>query len=65
MNTELVTIPKESALQVFTTVAGLDPYLAQVRAEIDAFRPNLETKGWARDAMRRAAGRVGPEGRKP
>lgn len=44
MNTELVTIPKESALQVFTTVAGLDPYLAQVRAEIDAFRPNLETK---------------------
>ena len=44
MNTELVTIPKESALQVFTTIAGLDPYLAQVRAEIDAFRPNLETK---------------------
>ena len=40
MNTELVTIPKESALQVFTTVAGLDPYLAQVRAEIDAFRPD-------------------------
>ena len=44
MTTELVTIPKESALQVFTTIAGLDPYLAQVRAEIDAFRPNLETK---------------------
>lgn len=44
MNTELVVIPKENALQVFTTIAGLDPYLAQVRAEIDAFTPNLATK---------------------
>lgn len=44
MSTELVVIPKESALDVFTTVAGLDPYLAQVRAEIDAFTPNLATK---------------------
>lgn len=41
---ELIVIPTETALQVFTTPAGLDPYLAQVRAEIDAFVPDLSSK---------------------
>ncbi|MHB1660123.1 MAG: hypothetical protein ACYCRF_12620 [Acidithiobacillus sp.] len=41
---ELAIIPKESALTVFTTPKGLDPYLAQIRAEIDQFVPDLTTK---------------------
>lgn len=41
---ELAVIPKESALQVFTTTARLDPYLKQIRAEIDAFVPDVTTR---------------------
>lgn len=36
MSTEIVVVPKETALTVFTTAKGLDPYLAQVQAAQDA-----------------------------
>lgn len=46
-STELVTIPsKETALEVFKNVQGLDPYLAAIRQELDAFQaepPSLDT----------------------
>lgn len=54
---ELIVIPTETALQVFTTPAGLDPYLAQVRAEIDAFVPDLSSKK-GRDAVASLAYKV-------
>lgn len=41
--TEIAVIPSETALQVFTTGNGLDPYLHMVRAEIDAFVPDVTT----------------------
>lgn len=42
--TALTTIPTETALQVFSTEQGLEPYLAKIRAEIDAFVPDVSTK---------------------
>lgn len=36
--------PKESALQVYSTVNGLEPYLQQIRAEIDSFVPDISTR---------------------
>ena len=42
--TELVVIPKESALEVFRASNGIDPYLAKIRAEIDAFVPDVSTR---------------------
>lgn len=45
MTTEVATIPsKENALTVFSAAQGLDPYLAQIRAEIDGFIPDITTK---------------------
>lgn len=44
MSTDLIVIAKESALDVFTATAGLEPYLAKIRAEIDAFVPDISTK---------------------
>lgn len=41
--TELVTIPPQTALQVFTTDGALDPFLARVRQEIDAFTADVTT----------------------
>lgn len=41
--TELVTIPKQTALQVFTTDGAMDPFLARVRQEIDGFTPDITT----------------------
>lgn len=40
---DLITIPKESALTVFSADCGLDPYLAKVREEIDSFVPDVTT----------------------
>lgn len=40
---ELVVIPEESVLQVFTTPNGLDPYLQKIRGVIDGFTPNVST----------------------
>lgn len=41
--TDLVTIPSDNALQVFTEAGAIDPYLAMIRQKIDAFVPNMET----------------------
>jgi hypothetical protein len=41
--TELVTIPAQTALQVFTTDGAMDPFLARVRQEIDGFTPDITT----------------------
>lgn len=44
-STELALVPtKENALQVFQAVNGLDPYLQQIRAEIDGFIPDVTTR---------------------
>jgi len=43
--TEIAKAPsKENALAVFKTANGLDPYLAQIRAEIDGFIPDVTTR---------------------
>ena len=44
-NKELSLLPaRETAVQVFSTMNGLDPYLFQIRSEIDAFVPDVSTK---------------------
>lgn len=56
--TELIALPpKETALQVYTTPAGLDPYLAKIKDELDAFVPDVSTKK-GRDAIASIAYRV-------
>ncbi|WP_295487916.1 hypothetical protein [uncultured Pseudomonas sp.] len=57
MSTDLIVVPKESALQVFSTEQGLDPYLAKIRAEIDGFTPDISTKK-GRDAVASIAHKV-------
>lgn len=58
MSTELALVPpKETALQVFQAENGLDPYLQQIRAEIDAFVPDVSTKK-GRDAIASIAHKV-------
>jgi colicin import membrane protein len=43
--TELAAVPpKETALQVFQSAKGLDPYLAKIREEIDAFVPDVSSR---------------------
>jgi len=49
--------PREKAMAVFTKDGALDPYLAHVRAEIDAFVPDLTTKK-GRDAIASMAYKV-------
>lgn len=49
--------PKESAMVVFTGANSIDPYLAHIRAEIDAFVPDLTTKK-GRDAIASMAYKV-------
>lgn len=39
----VVAPPRETALDVFSTAGGLEPYLSQVRAAIDAFVPDAST----------------------
>lgn len=40
---QLVTIPRETALSVFTTDKAMDPFLARIRQELDAFVPDVTT----------------------
>jgi len=54
---ELIVIPKESALTVFSADKGLEPFLAKIRAEIDAFVPDVSTKK-GRDAIASIAHKV-------
>ena len=43
--TELAAVPpKETALQVFQSPNGLEPYLQKIRDEIDAFVPDVSTR---------------------
>lgn len=42
--TEIVLVPKENALQVYSADNGLDPYLQKIRAEIDSFVPDVSTR---------------------
>lgn len=56
--TQLAIVPpKETALQVFQQANGLDPYLQQIRAEIDGFIPDVSTKK-GRDAIASIAHKV-------
>src|SRR3546814_1319807 len=52
-----VSIPKENALEVFTTVGAIDKYLDMVRAEIDGFSGDVQTKK-GRDAIASIAYKV-------
>lgn len=55
---ELLTLPpKESALQVFSSPLGLDPYLQKIKDELDAFVPDVSTKK-GRDAIASIAYKV-------
>lgn len=57
-STELLTLPpKESALQVFSSPLGLDPYLQKIKDELDAFVPDVTTKK-GRDAIASIAYKV-------
>lgn len=49
--------PKETAMVVFTSANSIDSYLAHIRAEIDAFIPDLTTKK-GRDAIASMAYKV-------
>lgn len=56
--TEIALVPpKETALQVFQAANGLDPYLQRIRAEIDAFEPDVSTRK-GRDAIASIAHKV-------
>lgn len=56
--TEIALVPpKETALQVFQAANGLDPYLQRIRAEIDAFVPDVSTRK-GRDAIASIAHKV-------
>ncbi|MHC8386808.1 hypothetical protein ACYZTM_01805 [Pseudomonas sp. MDT2-39-1] len=56
--TELaVAPPQETALVVFTAVKGLEPWLQQIRAEIDGFTPDISTRK-GRDAIASMAYKV-------
>ena len=56
--TEISLIPApETALTVFTASNGLDPYLAQIRAELDEFVPDVSSKK-GRDAIASIAHKV-------
>lgn len=54
---DLVTLPPGDALTVFTTEGAMDPLLQRIRAEIDAFVPDLSTAG-SRKAIASMAYRV-------
>lgn len=54
---ELIVIEKQNALEVFKAKDGLEPYLAKIRAEIDAFTPDISTQK-GRDAIASIAHKV-------
>jgi len=53
----IITIPQERALEVFTTEKGLDPYIDQVKAQVEGFVPDVTTKK-GRDEIASLAHRV-------
>lgn len=54
---ELIVIPKESAMQVFTTPGSIDPYLEQIKAAVSGIVHDLSTKK-GRDAIASMAYKV-------
>lgn len=54
---ELILVPKENALTVFSADNGLEPFMQKIRAEIDAFVPDISTKK-VRDAIASIAHKV-------
>ena len=46
---DLIIVPQEKALDVFKTANGLDPYLQEIRKEIDAFVPDITTEKGRKD----------------
>lgn len=58
VTTDLIVLPpKETALQVYSAPQGLDPYLAKIKEELDAFVPDVSTKK-GRDAIASIAYKV-------
>lgn len=57
MNTDLIVPSKETALSIYQTECGLDPFLEKIRKEIDAFVPDVSTKK-GRDAVASMAYKV-------
>lgn len=57
MNNELIVIPKETALEVFTTAKGLDPIIEKIKAEALSMVPDISTKK-GRDAIASNAAKV-------
>jgi len=57
-STELALVPPaETALAVFTSPRGLEPWLQKIRAEIDSFLPDLSSRS-GREAIASVAHRV-------
>lgn len=56
-STDLIEIPKANVLEVFSADKGLAPYMAKIRAEIDAFVPDVSTQS-GRDAIASIAYKV-------
>lgn len=57
MNNELIVIPKETALEVFTTAKGIDPIIEKIKAEALSMVPDTSTKK-GRDAIASNAAKV-------
>ena len=57
MSNELIVIPKENALEVFTTSKGLDPIIEKIKAEVLSVIPDVSTKK-GRDAIASNAAKV-------
>ena len=57
MSNELVVPSKENALEVYQKQNGLDPFLEQIKKEIDSFVPDVTTKK-GRDAIASMAYKV-------
>lgn len=56
--TELAAVPpQETALAVYSAPNGLEPWLQQIRAEIDGFTPDISTRK-GRDAIASMAYKV-------
>jgi hypothetical protein len=57
-NTELAVVPpQETALTVYSTEKGLEPWLQKIRTEIDGFTPDISTRK-GRDAIASMAYKV-------
>ena len=57
MSNELIVPTKENALEVYQKQNGLDPFLEQIKKEIDSFVPDVTTKK-GRDAIASMAYKV-------